>query len=75
MFVCFICSTLIVGAIDAVNIANRTIFGTESSQLSCLFWFAYISAADGIIKLCEAKEFTAQESTIKVRKVVIFFSV
>ncbi|XP_025082875.1 probable flavin-containing monoamine oxidase A [Pomacea canaliculata] len=53
------------GAIDAVNIANRTIFGTESSQLSCLFWFAYISAADGIIKLCEAKEFTAQESTIK----------
>ncbi|KAK7507826.1 hypothetical protein BaRGS_00000791 [Batillaria attramentaria] len=53
------------GAIDAVIVANRTIFGVESSQISCLFWFMYISAADGILKLCEAKEFTAQEGTIK----------
>ena len=54
------------GAIDAVLVASRVIFGMEAPQISLLFWLMYVSAADGILKLCEAKEFTAQESTIKV---------
>ncbi|KAK7112509.1 probable flavin-containing monoamine oxidase A [Littorina saxatilis] len=53
------------GAIDSILVANRTIFGKESSQVSFLFWLMYCSAADGILKICEAKEFTAQEGTIK----------
>ena len=54
------------GAIDAILVATRVIFGVEASQISLLFWLMYVSAGDGIIKVCEAKEFTAQESTIKV---------
>jgi hypothetical protein len=54
------------GAIDAILVANRTIYGTEANQISFLFWLMYTSAADGLMKICEAKEFTAQEGTIKV---------
>ncbi|XP_076441552.1 putative flavin-containing monoamine oxidase A [Babylonia areolata] len=57
------CSTQ--GAIDSILVSNRTIYGVETSQISLLFWLTYASAADGILKIVEAKEFTAQEGTIK----------
>lgn len=60
-------SFVLLGAIECVEVANRTMFGAESSQISALFYLTYVAAAGGIHKLVECDPGSGQESTIQVR--------
>lgn len=53
------------GAKDAVDAAIRTIFGTECSQISMLYFLAYASAAGSLQQILEATPGSAQEFKVE----------
>lgn len=53
---------------DLMRAAMRTMFGTELSQISLLYFLTYVASAGNIKNLLEATDNTAQEYRIKVNK-------
>jgi len=55
-----------IGAKEMFQVACRTIFGAEASQISGLAFLSYCSAAGSLAQMIESNEGSAQEFKIKV---------